>query len=140
MPQLLLLVLMLTLPLSAQARDVAMVASAECAMQETASLSTNWSGMSENVKGVRALFDSRMKQIQEHGKKVGVEKLELQSQSYNIYSQNNGMGSTGGFQYNGNASFMVKPADKAADLLELLTTNGIQASLNVNMYKSGTCQ
>lgn len=123
---------------SAQAQD--MVSEAGCTMQETASLSTNWNGVSETVKAVRGMFDGRMKQIQEYGKKAGIEKLELQSQSYNIYAQNTGMSSGSGFQYNGNASFMVKPADKAADLLELLTKNGIQSSLNVNMYKSGSCQ
>ncbi len=137
MVRLLVLTVMLILPLTAQARMLPIVA--ECAMQETASLSTNWNGVNETVKGVRSLFELRMKQIQEYGKKAGVEKLDMQSHSYNINSQNNGMGGAG-YQYNGSASFMVKPAEKAADLLELLTKNGIQSSLNVNMYKSGSCQ
>lgn len=131
------LIMMLAIPSFAQARSQEMASG--CVMQETASLGTNWNGVSETAKGVRGLFESRMKQIQEYAKKAGVEKLDLQSHSYNINVQNNGI-QAAGYQYNGNASFMVKPADKAVDLLDLLTKNGIQSSLNVNMYKSGSCQ
>lgn len=124
------IILALLLPVSGMA----------CAMTETAQISVNWNGGSASIKDVRGKFDERMKKIEALAKEAGIEKLELQNQSYNINTNNNGYGDISGYQYNGSASYTVTPAEKAPDLLELLTKNKIQSSLNVNMYKSGSCQ
>lgn len=134
----LLAVFALLFPSAAMARDI--VSEAGCNKQENVTLSINFNGMSESVKAVKGEFETRMGKIEEFAKKAGVKKISLQSQSYNINSNNYSGSGSSGYQYNGSASFQLSPADKAADLMELLTTNGIQSSLNVNMYKSGSCQ
>lgn len=110
-----------------------------CTMQENVNLSLNFSGAGTSVKEVREALERHVQKVEEQAKQAKVEKITLQSQNYSISSNDHGHNS-GGYQYQGSVAFTLGPQDKAADLLELLDKNGIKASLNVNMYKSGSCQ
>lgn len=123
------------LSVSAEAR----VVQSGCEQKETATLNINFNGTGDTVKEIRGLFDDRMEKIKQYAKQAGVKEVTLQSQNYSISTQNN-YNAASVYRYNGNASFKLSPSDKAADMMELLTKNHIQSSLNVNMYKSGSCQ
>ncbi len=134
-------VLALIMPAGVMARDT--IPQSQCTTQENVTLSIGFNGTSQTVKEVRGEFNERMEKVKQFAKKAGVEKISLQSQSYNINSISNSYtngGLASGYQYNSSASYQLSPAEKAADLMELLTASGIQSTLNVNMYKSGSCQ
>ncbi len=110
-----------------------------CTMHESATISTSFNGMSADIKEVRKVLDERLESIQTIAKKAGVEEMHLQSQNYSINTnQNNGLIS--GYRYNGRASFSISPVEKGTDLIEALTKENIQSSLNVNTHSSGSCR
>lgn len=112
---------------------------AGCEMQKTASISLTVEEANPTVKGVRDSFEERIKQAKDYAKQAGVNKMDFQSENYSINPLNNS-GTSGVYQLTGNVTFEVSPLEKSYDLVELLTKNKIQSSLNVNMYKPEPCQ
>lgn len=127
----------LQVPAAADARVVPVSAS-NCVMKENATLSVSFNGVSEAATGVQAKLLMELGAIEGYAKEMGIHKLDLQNQSYNIYTQDNG-GRINGYNFNTSASYRVDDANKAVKLMELLTSKGVQASVNVNSYRNGNC-
>lgn len=125
----------------AHAEKVARLTNANmsCGMQENAQVSINFNGTMSDVAAIKQKFEARMQEVKAAAKELNLDKFELQSMNYNINPQYGNMSSE--FQYNGNASYTVLPASKAADLMQALIKKGFQASLNVNSYRNnnGNC-
>ncbi len=107
-----------------------------CGMIETAQISIAFNGVEQDAAVIKAKFDEKIKEIEQTMKTLGLDKVEMQSMSYNINPQNYGNASSL-FQYNGSVSFTVVPANKGADLMSALSKKGYQPSLNVNAYRNG---
>lgn len=117
---------------------VAPSSASDCVMKENATLSVSFNGVSETATGVQAKLLMELGAIEGYAKEMGIHKLDLQNQSYNIYTQDNG-GRISGYNFNTSASYGVDDANKAVKLMELLTSKGVQASVNVNSYRNGNC-
>lgn len=129
-----LLTLCLTLPSSTDARKIA--PAGECTFQENTSVNVSYNGMLENARSIHDLIEERNSTILKLAKEAGVEKINMQSQNYNVnYNPYHG----GQFNYSGNANFIITPADKAMDFVDLLAKKNYQFSLNVNKHKRGAC-
>jgi hypothetical protein len=107
---------------------------------ENALVSVSFNGMDVDVSVVRSKLDAKIAEIKSLGEEQHFTKFVIQSYNYNVSTNyNGGSGGEMRFQYNGNVSFSILPADKAVDFLELLTKKGYQASVNVNSYINGSC-
>jgi hypothetical protein len=104
---------------------------------ENALVSVSFNGMDTNVSVARSRLDAKIADVKALAQEQHFTKFAVQSYNYNISTNNNG-GETH-FQYNGNVSFTILPADAAVGFMELLTKKGYQASVNVNSYNSGNC-
>jgi len=104
---------------------------------ENAQVSVSFTGSDQDVSLVRSKVDARIAEIKALGAEQHFTKFIQQSLNYNISS--NVSGGEQHFQYNGNVSFSILPADKAADFMEILSKKGYQANLNVNSYNNGNC-
>jgi hypothetical protein len=104
---------------------------------ENALVSVSFNGMDTNVSVARSRLDAKIADVKLLAQEQHFTKFAVQSYNYNISTNNNG-GETH-FQYNGNVSFSILPADAAVGFMELLTKKGYQASVNVNSYNTGTC-
>lgn len=135
---LLALIAALQSPLAAHA-GVAPASASSCVMNENSTLSVSFNGVSETATGVQAKLLMELGAIEGYAKEIGLHQLNLQSQSYNIYTQDSG-GRINGYNFNASASYGVDEAGKAVKLMELLTSKGIQASVNVNSYRNGNCE
>lgn len=132
---LLLFIAALQFPVAAHAREMT---AANCGMNENATLSVSFNGVSEAATSVQAKLLMELGAIENYAKEIGITKLDLQSQSYNIYTQDSG-GRISGYNFNASASYGIDEAQKAVKLMELLTSKGVQASVNVNSYRNGNC-
>ena len=116
-----------------------------CVMQETANVSVSFNGQESDMTKVKVKIDQKIESARALGSEAGLESVELQNYSYNVYSNNNGGGGccgdncSGGnqtFNMNGSFSFVVKPIDKAPDFAALLTKHGYNTNFNVNAYNN----
>lgn len=136
--QILLALAILLFPLASTAREEA-ADNATPGMQETVSISINFNGVAESPKAVPELFDEKLAAVRSHAQSVGIDEVIVSNQSYNIYTQMNN-GQISNYQYNASATFKLDSANKGVELMELLTKNGIQTSVNVNMnHRGGGC-
>ena len=104
---------------------------------ENAQVSVSFSGSDQDVSVVRSKVDAKIAEIKALGAEQHFTKFIQQSLNYNISTNFNGGDQH--YQYNGNVSFAILPADKAADFMEILSKKGYQANLNVNSYNNGNC-
>ncbi len=114
-----------------------------CAMQENAQVGVNFSNVVvTDLKKVGSEMDRKIDELIALAKQSGLQKIEVQSYSYNIYAVSSGVPMPAGvpipYQYSGNVSFAVEPCEKASGLMSLLADKGYSASLNVNAYRQ--CQ
>lgn len=107
---------------------------------ENAQVSVSFSGMDTDVATARSRMDAKIAEIKGLAQEQQFTKLVLQSHNYNINTSYSG-GNAGElrYQYNGNISFSILPADKAVDFMQLLAKKGYQTSVNVNGYNNGNC-
>jgi UTP:GlnB (protein PII) uridylyltransferase len=104
---------------------------------ENAQVSVSFNGTDQDVSVVRSKVDAKIAEIRALGAEQHFTKFIQQSLNYNISTNYNGGDQH--FQYSGNVSFSILPADKAADFMEILAKKGYQANLNVNSYNNGNC-
>ncbi len=116
-----------------------------CRVEETATVSLNFTGTETDITKVKTLVEGRLEEIKAIAKEVGADSVDMQNYSYNTYNNNASSDRCGGspaapasFQYSGNLSLTIKPGDKAAALAAALSAKGMNASLNVNAYRQ--CQ
>ncbi|MDH5722736.1 MAG: hypothetical protein OEY94_05375 [Alphaproteobacteria bacterium] len=111
-------------------------------MTETVSVSMSFNEQEIDLANARGMMDDKLGTVQEIATGLGIENLELQSYSYNIYANNNGGCSTSSsarnYQLNGNLSFMLKSADKSDELMKALSEKGFYVNFNLNAYRQ--CQ
>jgi uncharacterized protein YggE len=122
-----------TAPVMAQTR-----LPATCQSQ-TAQISVNFSGIEKDVTAAKATLDEKIAEVKALAVDQHFEKFDVQSFNYNINAYNRGAAGDAEFQYNGNASFVVLPPDKAVEFMALLVKKGYKASVNVNSYNNGSC-
>ena len=101
-------------------------------MTENASINISINGTETDVSTVSSKFDTKRAEIEKQFAAAKLTKFELQSMNYNI-NPNGQMG----YQFSGNYSYVVVPANKATLLMAELTKKGYQASVNVNAYRNG---
>ncbi len=123
----------LTAPAMAQAR-----LPSTC-QNETAQISVNFSGIEKDVTAAKATLDEKIAEVKALAVDQHFEKFDVQSFNYNINAYNRGAAGDPQFQYNGNASFVILPPNKAVDFMALLVKKGYKASVNVNSYNNGSC-
>jgi hypothetical protein len=104
---------------------------------ENALVSVSFNGMDTDVSVARSRLDAKIADVKTLAQEQHFTKFTVQSYNYNISTNNNG-GETH-FQYNGNVSFSILPAEAAVGFMELLTKKGYQTSVNVSSYNTGTC-
>jgi hypothetical protein len=104
---------------------------------ENAQVSVSFNGMDSDVSLVRSRLDAKMAEVKALVAEQHFTRVVVQSYNYAISTNYNG-GETH-FQYNGNISFSILPADKAVDFMELLAKKGYQTGVNVNSYNNGSC-
>ncbi len=104
---------------------------------ENAQVSVSFTGSDQDVSVVRSRVDTKIAEIKALAAEQHFTRFFQQSLSYNISTNSNGGDQH--FQYNGNVSFSILPADKAADFMEILSKKGYQANLNVSSYNNGNC-
>lgn len=104
---------------------------------ENAQVTVNFSGMDSDVTAARAKLDAKMAEVKGLAQEQQFTKLVVQSHNYSISTGYNG-GNAGEsrYQYNGNISFVLLPAEKAVDFMQLLAKKGYQTSVNVNSYNN----
>lgn len=128
-------------PVHANERVAVAAPAQNCHMEENNTLSFSMNGSEKDITKIKALMDAKMAEVKAVATEASVTDFEVQNYSYNTYSNNNGgcsNGVSGDLQYNANFSFLVKPADKAAELAASLGAKGYNVSLNVNAYRQ--CQ
>ena len=106
---------------------------------ETAQISVNFSGIEKDVTAAKATLNEKIAEVKALAVDQHFEKFDVQSFNYNINAYNRGAAGDPQFQYNGNASFVILPPNKAVDFMALLVKKGYKASVNVNSYNNGSC-
>ncbi len=112
-----------------------------CKMVEQATVNVTFNEQVFDIKNIKTEMPSKIDRIKTLAKDIGLEEIELQNMNYSSNSNsnnNNDCNSKKTFNFYGNTSFKIKPADKASDLVLLLTDNGYNANLNMNAYRQ--CQ
>ncbi len=122
-------------PAMAQTR---LVPNGNC-QNQTAQISVSFSGIEKDVTAAKATLDEKIAEVKALATDQHFEKFDVQSFNYNINAYNRGTAGDPQFQYNGNASFIILPPDKAVDFMALLVKKGYRASVNVNSYNNGSC-
>ncbi|MCH2547750.1 MAG: hypothetical protein MK052_09105 [Alphaproteobacteria bacterium] len=130
-------VIIIGLSASAQARSISNY-NAKCTTRENATVSASFSGMGETPKAVNAKIDAQLANVQKMATEIGLENLEPNNRSYNIYAQNN-RHKVDGYNYNGSMSYTINDSAKAIELMELMIDNDMEASVNVNINRNGNC-
>jgi hypothetical protein len=103
---------------------------------ENAQVNVTFSGMDTDVTAARAKLDAKMAEIKGLAQEQQFTELVVQSHNYSISTGYAGAGAEARYQYNGNISFRLQPAEKALDFMQLLAKKGYQTSINVNSYNS----
>jgi uncharacterized protein YggE len=107
---------------------------------ENAQVSVSFSGMDTDVTAARAKLDAKMAEVKALAQEQQFTKLVVQSHNYTISTgYNGGNGGESHFQYSANITFLLLPADKAVDFMQLLAKKGYQTSVNVNSYNTTSC-
>ena len=104
---------------------------------ENAQVSVTFSGMDVEIGAVRSKLDAKITELKSLVAEQHLTKALMQSFNYNINTSY--IGSDPRFQYNGNVSFSILPADKAVDFMEMLVKKGYQANVSVSSYNNGNC-
>jgi uncharacterized protein YggE len=114
-----------------------------CPMTENSSININFNSQRTGLSQVKNMMNDKIKEVEALAKEAGVDKFELQSMNYSIYTNTpggydcaNDENSCNVYQLNGSMSFTILPSEKGADLMILLQKKGYTAGLNVNMYRS----
>jgi uncharacterized protein YggE len=113
----------------------------KCTMQETGQVGISFNNvMVAKLDRLGAEMDQKIDEVLALAKQARLEKIEVQSYSYNVYPVSNGSlpGANVPYQYSGNVSFSVEPCAKASELMSLLAAKGYSANMNVNAYRQ--CQ
>jgi len=131
------LVVSMALPVVARGQ----VAAARTCPVENAQVSVMFNGVDMDVAAVRSKLDAKVAEVKALAEEQHFTKLVLQSYNYNINANYSaGVGSEMHFQYSGNFSFVILPADRAVDFMQMLAKKGYQASVNVSSYNNaGNC-
>jgi hypothetical protein len=123
----------------------AMVASAQMAqvrtcVVENAQVSVSFSGIETDITSVRSKLDTKIAELKGLAEEQQFAKLVVQSSNYSISTNYTG-GAAGDarYQFNGNISFVILPAQGAVDFMQMLIKKGYQANVNVNTYNNGSC-
>lgn len=135
-----LLAIMIYLGVSAPAAAQAYLATNRACPNENASLSVSFNGVDKDVSAAKSKLDAKIAEVKSLAGEEQFTKFDVQSYNYSINANYNG--SYGGemqFQYNGNATFAVLPADKAVEFMAVLAKKGYQTSVSVSSYNSGNC-
>src|SRR5579884_605092 len=93
------------LPMAASAKMVMNGTGTGC-LTENAQVSISFNGTEPDIAVIKSKFDAKIEEMKKLSQQAGIEKLDLQSMNYNINPQGSNE-----YQFNGNASFMVSPAD-----------------------------
>ncbi len=109
-----------------------------CQMVENVTMSVQFNGTEGDIRTVTKHVDDAEQKSLTYAKKLGIGEVTVTSRSYNIYPQNSNLATT--YQYNGTIGLKLPSTEKAADLIEMLAKDKIQAQLNVNSYQQGNCQ
>ena len=118
----------------------AQVATARPCPVENAQVSVMFNGVDMDVAAVRTKLDAKVAEVKALAEEQHFSKLVLQSYNYNINANyNGGNGSEMHYQYSGNFSFAILPADRAVDFMQMLAKKGYQTSVNVSSYNNGNC-
>jgi hypothetical protein len=118
-------------------------AAKECPFVESATVSVNFNSTETDMTKIVTIMSSKIDAIKMLAADKAMDKFELQSSNYSVSTNNNGNSNCNAqtglqFQFYGSASFVVSPANKAAELTAYLVEKGFQASVNVNSYRQ--CQ
>lgn len=141
-----LLVLLLLVSIPAIASERVMMASGitgkNCKMVENVTINMSYNEQGIELANAKNMMDDKLAVVQDSATSLGIENIELQSYSYNIYANNNGgcgaNTSSGNYQFNGNLSFLLKSADKTDELMKALSEKGFYVNFNLNAYRQ--CQ
>ena len=128
----------LVFPLAAKSRIMAPGQGQNCEMVKTATLSINFSNVPTEIKDTQSYVDKKVDAVLKIADGLDVESIHIQNMSYNVYSNNSG-GCHGNvsarYNLNGNVSFQIGNAEKAAALLEKLDDEGYNVNFNMNAYR-----
>lgn len=110
-----------------------------CPFVETASINISFNSMETDLSKISTIMAEKTAQVEALSKEAGLTKFSLQSSNYSINSNaGNCNATTGQFQFYGNVSFTVEPADKAAAFLAAVAEKGLTANMSMNSYRQ--CQ
>lgn len=112
----------------------------ECPFNETSSINVSFNSTETELSQLKTIMATKISQIEAYAKDKGITKIELQNSSYSISTNSSGNcdDAAANFQFYGNASFNVEPADKGAEFMSYLVEKGITANLSMNSYRQ--CQ
>ncbi len=106
---------------------------------ESATVNINYRGSADSPSDIIGKADGQMAIVKKEAEKIGITSFELQNHNYSINNSNH-RNDGGDYNYNGNMNFKVEPATKAPMLMEALTEQNYQVSINVNKYRKQPCQ
>jgi hypothetical protein len=121
---------------ASQATPPTPLSESNCTLTENARLTINFSGQEKEASAVKGKFDTQIDEVKKMAKTAALSKFEEQSMNYNINAQSTGGDMDSTYRFNGSAVFVLEPADKAANFVDLLSKKGYKANLNVNSYRN----
>lgn len=130
-----------TMSVTASAKQVSSSYTQTCKMVETVTLNINFNNIPIELKEASGFMEQKAEDVTAKAADLGIEKIDIQNMSYNVYSYNNGgcnAGATSQFQLNGSFSFQLKDSKKAITLMESLSDMGYNVNFNMNAYRQ--CQ
>ena len=127
--------------LTSHARIIASGNQQNCKMVETATVGINFNNVPTDIKSAKSYTQEKADEVITIAKDLGIEDIIVQNMNYNVYS-NNGGGCSGAvasqYNLNGNISFQIADAEKAANLMEAISEKGYKVNFNMNAYRQ--CQ
>ena len=108
-----------------------------CEMKENVSVGINFNMTADSMMEAKAKFDDKMKQIADYAAQQKIEKLDMQSMNYNIYTQNNGTDKN--YQVSGNVQYQMPSSDMAFKFGEFLEKQKMNVNISANSYRHGNC-
>lgn len=113
-------------------------AEAKC-LTAKASINVTIQGKAASMKAAKAIFDEKVKLVEDFAKKQGIKEPEINSLNYSInYNpryDSYGEDRSGSYRLNGNVQIKMDDEEQALTLTEHLIANKMQAGMNVNSYR-----
>ncbi len=112
----------------------------DCQYNENVTLNIRIQSTDNSPAEARKSFETSLETIRSKAKESGIEDVVINSMNYNINPQNYNNNRPVFYNTSGNVGLMLKDVEKATELMDVFSKEGMYPSMNVNMHKSGHCK